>query len=55
MKLQPKLPADKLLKHLLKTTRCNICRKDYDREFPDCPFCEHCYSEVLEQRIYDQE
>ena len=55
MKLQPKLPADKLLNHLIKTTKCFTCGKDYDKEFPECPRCEHIYGESLEQDLMESE
>lgn len=51
--IKPTLPADKLLEHLLNTTRCNTCGKDYSIKFPECPICEHIYAEDLDERIAD--
>ena len=55
MKIQPTLPADKLLNHLIKTTHCLQCSKDYDRGFPDCPYCEHIYSESIPEEALLEE
>ena len=46
--IQPLTPADHLLKGLITTTRCPACKKDYSREIPDCPHCEHIYQDAQE-------
>lgn len=53
MKIKPITKADKLLDHFINTTRCNVCKRDYPRKMPECPFCDHVYGEVLEEQIYD--
>ena len=46
--IKPITPADQLLKDLILTTRCQTCKKDYLREMPDCPHCEHIYQDAKE-------